>query len=526
MPLNARLNVNDNIFTVQKPTTEVLDITQEVDNTNGFIELVSFSTTKGTNTLTSSRGLCIYNQSPVCAEVQILVTDWKDSSDSDIANSVDLGPGSATTTRYVTFLLPANDFTYLPNSRFISYAEDASGANATSISNTAPNSNMYVDSTADVDSATANGIVSSASDTTLYLEPYTSAANCTANLFKIGDLIRVRDEVMEVTAIGDKSDLANNKLTVKRGLFGSSAVTAGADEDAVRFAFFNKTDNYNAFSTSRTDKTGRFHAMNFFGYGRNLTGVADGIVPGSVALKFYEPAYQELGLSGLSPGSNTGLTAGSTYYFKITVDGGSQFEVGFTVDQTNTNLGGANGVLNQIQNIFNQQFYTTGAALNGVKVNVGIVNGDIRFTSGSHLSTSSIALAAGTSGADTTTEIFAQAIGIFPALAGVESAVASKLPDDTLKDKATYKDSPNNVFMFDDGKGSLQGVGNGSINYETGEINFIGPVEAEFVVSASYFSAHSGGISTETDNFNNIQSISARSCNQKQNATIKILGFN
>ena len=37
MPLNARLNVNDNIFTVQKPTTEVLDITQEVDNTNGFI---------------------------------------------------------------------------------------------------------------------------------------------------------------------------------------------------------------------------------------------------------------------------------------------------------------------------------------------------------------------------------------------------------------------------------------------------------------------------------------------------------
>ena len=52
----------------------------------------------------------------------------------------------------------------------ISYAEDASGANATSIDNVAPDSNLYVDSGADVDNTTASGIVGSASNTTVYLE--------------------------------------------------------------------------------------------------------------------------------------------------------------------------------------------------------------------------------------------------------------------------------------------------------------------------------------------------------------------
>ena len=521
MALKASLTVNKDNFTIQKPTSEVLDIMQEVDNADGFIQLVNFSSTKGTNTLTSSRGLCIYNQSSVCAEIQLVLMDWKDSSNVDEANSVDLGPGSATTARYITFLLPANDFTYLPSSRIISYAEDASGANATSVSNIAPNSNMYIDSGADTTEGFAND-----ADTTITFDD--GSGGLAYQMFKENDLIRLDNEICRITSIVDTDGdgaYTPAHFIVDRGVFGSTKADHTNNTD-IRLPFFNITDNYNAFSVSQTDKTGRFHAMNFFGYGRTMLGVSDGIVPGSIAVKFYEPAYQELGLSGITPSSKTGLTAGGTYYFKITVDGGTQFEVGFTVDQTNTNLGGANGVLSQIQNIFDQQFYTTGAALNGVKVSIGIVNGDIRFTSGSHLSTSSIALAAGTTGADTTTEIFAQAIGIFPVLASVESAIASKLPDDTVKDKVTYKDSPSGVFMYDDGKGNLQGAGMGSISYETGEINFIGPSESEFVVSASYYSAHSGGVSTASNNFNNLQSISARSCNQKQNATIKILGFN
>ena len=524
--LKTRLSVNNQSFENSKTYTETLNIEQEVDNTDGFIDLVSFSGTKGTNTLSSSKGFCIYNQSNVPAEIQYQLVDWKNNSNVDEANSVDLGPGSATTTRYVTKLLPARSFIWEDNARSLSYAEDASGANAVTLNNQVPDGNMYVDSTADTDDTTAtDNVDNSASNTTVYLEPYTSATNCTANLFRVGDLIRIRDEVMEVTAIGDKSDLANNTLTVKRGLFGTTATSNTDDEDPVRLPFFNMYQKYNAFSVPQTDKDGRFKAMNFFGYGRTLTSVADGIVSGSIAIKFYESGYADMGCTGLTPSSESGLTAGSTYYVKVAVDGGSVYEIGFTVDSNNTKIGGANGVLSKIQNVLDTQFHTTGATLNGVRVTVSLVNGDIRWTSGSRLSTSSIALTAGTSGADTTTEIYGQAIGVFPATIGKKQD--AKLPEDNIFDKATGKSIPNiNAFAYDDGHGNIVGAATGTINYEDGIIDFVGPTEAQFVVSANYHSAHSGGVSTSTDNFNNLQSIGARSLNSKLPAKVKILAFN
>ena len=196
-----------------------------------------------------------------------------------------------------TMLTPGQTFTP-PLRAVIRTGESTVIMDGTAVDNAAPDSNEYTDSTADVDSATASGIVSSSSSTALYLEPYTSAANCTANLFRVGDLIRVRDEVMEVTAIGDKSDLANNILTVKRGMYGSTAVTAAADDDPVRLPFFNAYHDYDKFSVAQTDSNGKFKCFNFFGLGRAATEV-QGIVPGSVAIKFYDPGYQELGLSGI-----------------------------------------------------------------------------------------------------------------------------------------------------------------------------------------------------------------------------------
>ena len=101
------------------------------------------------------------------------------------------------------------------------------------------------------------------------------------------------------------------------------------------------------------------------------------------------------------------------------------------------------------------------------------------------------------------------------------------MPSDIVVDKSSGVQSVNEgVFFYDDGLGNISGVATGNINYETGEISFIGPAEAHFVISASYYSAHSGGVSTETDNFNNIQTISARSCNQKKNAIVVFKGFN
>ena len=513
---NINLTINGSSFAKQKNYNNVFENSQEVDNTDGFINVLTVSTTKGANTVSNVKALCVHNEGTVGAELQFIVQDWLDNSNTDEKNSVDLGPGSATVYRYITMLLPAGEFIYLPNGRLISYAEDASGANATSVSNVAPNSNEYTDSTADVDTATDGAIASGTTTTTLYLEDGHS------KFFKRGDLIRLEDEICEVTAVGTGADLANSTLTIIRGTHGSSAATH-ADDVAVRFPFFNAYNNYNKHSVTQTNKDGKFKAMNFFGYGRTGDEIADGLVPGSVCFKFYNSGYQELGLSGITANTNTGLAASTAYQFTIAVDGGSAYDLDLTTDSSNTNFGGKNGVLSKIQDVFDTQFYTTSSNLFGKRVTVGIVNGDVRFTSGSHLSTSAIALG-DSSGGDT--DIWG--VGRIPAVGSVQTAVAAELPDDTLFDRVTYEERPNiGSIMYDDGNGNLVGAGTGTINYETGSIDFVGPVNSEFVVSATYLSAHSGGTNVSTTNgYNHITSVGARSTNSKLNAKVKVIAYN
>ena len=512
---NINLSVNGNNFSKSKVYNNIYENVQEIDNTDGFINVLSVSTTKGANTVSNIKAVCVYNQSNVGVELQFTYQEWKDNSNTDDANSVDTG-GGATVTRYATMLLPSGDFIYFPNGRIVGYNADASGANATSIANVAPDSNEYVDSGADVDHATSATMGSDAAHTTLNLEDGHS------KYFKRGDLIRLENEICEVTAVGTGADLANSTLTIIRGTHGSTAATH-ADDVAVRLPFFNAYNNYNKYTVAQTNKTGKFKAMNFFGYGRTATTLVDGLVAGSVAFKFYSQGYQELGLSGITPNTNTGLAASTTYQFTIAVDGGSAYDVDVTTDSSNTNFGGKNGVLNKIQDVFDQQYYTTSSNLFEKRVTVGIVDGDVRFTSGSHLSTSAIALG-DSSGGDT--DIFG--VGRITAFASIESAVAAKLPDDTLFNKTTYEENPNvGAFMYDDGNGNLLGAGTGTINYETGAVDFTAMPNAEFVISATYLSAHSGGTNVTTANGkNHLTSIGARSTNQKLNATVKVIALN
>ena len=267
--------------------------------------------------------------------------------------------------------------------------------------------------------------------------------------------------------------------------------------------------------------------MNFFGYARTSDTICDGIVPGSVTFKFYSSGYQEVGLSGITANTNSGLSASTTYYFKIAADGGTAYEVAFATDSSNVNFGGKNGILSKIQDILDTQYYTEGNLFEK-RVTVGLINGDIRFTSGSHLSTSAIALTAGTSGTPNTDELFdgTNQIARFPAK--VESAVAARLPEDTLFNRVTYEENPNvGAFMYDDGNGNLIGAGNGTINYETGAVDFTAMPNAEFVISATYLSAHSGGTNaTTTNGKNHLTSIGARSTNAKLNATVKVIALN
>ena len=106
--------------------------------------------------------------------------------------------------------------------------------------------------------------------------------------------------------------------------------------------------------------------------------------------------------------------------------------------------------------------------------------------------------------------------------------VAARLPEDTLFDRVTDEERPNiGSIMYDDGNGNLVGAGTGTINYETGAVDFTAPVNAEFVVSATYLSAQSGGTDVSTTNgYNHITSVGARSTNSKLNAKVKVIALN
>ena len=425
---------------------------------------------------------------------------------------------SIVATDYLHILLPPNQRFSPPVRAVISDNADNTIMFGTAVNNLAPDSNEYTDSTADADDTTAtDNVIGDVDDTTLYLEPYTSAANCTSNLFRVGDLVRIRDEVMEVTAIGDKSDLANNTLTVKRGMYGSTAVTSAADDDPVRLPFFNAYHDYDKFSVAQTDSNGKFKCFNFFGQGRTVT-ESQGLIAGSFAIKFYESGYQSLGLSGLTSSTNSGLTASTAYEFDIQVDGGTNFDnLSFTTDSSNVNFGGTNGVISKIQAALDAQYYTAGNLFEK-KVRVGLVDGDLRFTSGTYLSTSAIALTAGSTG---TAEFFGT--GRIPAVGSINAAVAAKLPDDVVYDRVTYAASPNTgVFGYDDGYGNVKGACRGIINYETGALDITGcPPNAEFVVTALTNSAFSGKLNEgETNRINSIVSIFANTSSQKGTGSV------
>ena len=379
--------------------------------------------------------------------------------------------------RYIHYMVMPGETLNPPVRAVIMTANDdnVTQFTGTVVENTAPSSNMYADIST----------VSSGFDNTT--DPVT-IASADGDFWRVGDMMRANAEVVEITAI----DGAN--LTVKRAMLGTSAASHG-DGETLRLQFSNDYHDVGKYSVAQTDSQGRFKCTNFFGLGRAATSL-QGIVPGSVAIKFYQPGYQELGLTGITSSTNTGISASSQLKLDITVDGGTLFQdLTFTTDSSNANFGGTNGLISKIQDALSTQFYTAGNLFEK-KVTVGIVGGDIRFTSGSNLSTSAILLA---DTGDSGSFLDAAANGRIPAVGNIDAAVAARLPDDVSYDNVTYSASPTNVFGFDNGNGRLTGMCAGSINYETGAINMNGcPANAEFVYSVAHTSAFSGKLSTSS----------------------------
>ena len=511
--------------------TEILTAQQVVANGDEYTQIASFGlaasigSTAGIR-MAGSKLIIVKNNSDIPLELQIQTAEWKNNSNVDELNSVDLGPDSATSVRQFSYILAGNEYMVLPSTWMVSYAEAHSAGNAVTIDNKGGydvnSGKLY--STAIVDIATALE-----NDTTTFVVDDT-------DYFKVGDLLQLGSttgttatniEIMRVASITNSTT-----MVMERGLYGSITADKDAQTDStsgavvnakVYLPWFNTQEDYdkyhddaNALGIVQTNKTGRYTAQNLFGYGRTADAVAEGIVKGSLAFKFYNAGFQEFGLSGITPSTHSGLAASTAYAFNITVDGGSTFaSLSFTTDASNLNFGGNSGIISKIQAALDTQYYTSGNLFEK-KVSVGIVGGDIRFTSETRTRNSAIALAAPTSG---TTPF---GVGRLPAIGSIEAAVAAKLPDDTIEDK-TYNISKSNkgIFAYDDAKGNIRGAATGTINYETGAIDIQGPNNAEFVASFNYDSAHSGGLNQS----NTIKTISARSLNSKIDAEVEILGF-
>ena len=503
--------------------TEVFNVTQKVDNTDGFIDILNFNPdTMGSSTLGFSEILLIGNPSNVTAEIQINTREWT-------AGTPDSG---GTTARLQSALLPPNQFIVFSNPRLLSYSADSSGAGGATLKAQVPASAGYVDSVANL----AEDVASAELEIDVN----------DADYFKVGDLIQIginattatKAEVMRVTAI------SGSTLTVERALFGTTESVSGSQTDAtngavnganVHFPIFNEYADWNEalYGSSQliqTDSKGNFKVSNFFGYGRTATQVADGIVPGSVAIKFYESAYQNFGFkSNITAGTSTELTASTLYGFGLIVDDSSETQIDFTTDSSNVNFGGTNGVISKIQTAITDALGATFPA------SIGIVNGDLRITSLSHLAphdgTNGSVITISDKASGSSQDLLDGSTGIFPNDTALPGAVPARLPDNTVYNKKTGETIKNTgVFLMDRGDGTLvrSSGGAGTLNYETGALIMAGcPANAQFVVYAKYGSAHSGGVvvSSGTYGVNMIEKIGARSVNDVANAHVQVVGL-
>ena len=490
--------------------------------TAGFIDLFQ-SNYASPNRVSGLREMTVKNIGVVPIDIEFIIDSWTDASpDTNI---------SSPATIILRFILAVCEHMYLPNQRCLDYSAGGSAGAGFILNNKNPadiNSGYLLQS-----SGSTLGANLEDSDTTV-------TVNASTHPFYVGDLIQVgldtatttRQEIMRVTAISGAT------LTVDRALYGTSKAdkdsqtngTNGAVSGAtINLPFFNTTGNtnhYNGLSTAQTDSTGVFRIKNFFGYGRYTSNVAGGIVPGSISGKYFKAGFQELGLSGVTASSNTGLAVSTEYGFDITVDGSGLLDsdtMKFTTDSSNVNWGGTNGVLSKINAVFRAQSYTTGSNLAGERVAVGIAEGDIRFTSGQRLSTSAILLAAPSEG-----ETTPFGVGRIPAIGSIEAPVGAILPSDTRIDKETGSESRNSAsFFFDDGHGNISGANtSGTINYTTGEFSIRGIPSAHFVITANYGSALSGGIRVASvGSRNSISSMGARSLNHKIDGLVEFTAY-
>lgn len=538
--LKIDLNVSYGDKSLSKSMTKTFseEIIQrkEVDATDAGVQVVAFNDASFlASSLKNAKGLIICNEGDVSAELNFNVAAWTHAAPDTNAS----GGGSD-----LKRVLNAGEFLYLPNLSLIEHTAGNSAANGDNdgLNNTAPATDMYVDSGVNLDAAFED------SESALQVADIAP--------FEVGDLVQVgindttatRIEVMEITSITDDSGTdedAAGTLVVNRALYGTSKAdkdaqtngTNGAVSGAnVHFPIFNAYYEYNtALSGSSqlimTDGKGRYKVNNFFGYARSAVAndEGQGIVAGSVALKFYNSAYAEVHFpKPITASTDSKITASTAFAFDLTLDDSSATNIPFTTS-SNTKFGGSDGIIRKMQEAIDTAFEGTAFGCT-----VAIVDGALRFTSKSHMAAhdgtngSLVLIADASSG----TDLFTGSVGIMPNDTAFPAAVVPTLPDDNIIDIASGRSTPNvDAFMYDDGHGNLIYQGNivGTISYLTGAMDWAIPSlpYAQFVLNGHYASALSGGVKVKAGHADTgISSINARSVNSKINTTIGVYAFN
>ena len=278
-----------------KTYTDKSSIILDVNNTDSFITLSSFSKNLGALTVHNAKVIVIKNVGITALELSIMHPDWRDDSggaDTDVVNSVDMNEenstGEETRWRWVTTLLPVGEIIYLPTARIIGYSPLNASSDEThesagySVSGAVAIEPKDIASGAEIIpihlySGTTYGSGADLQVTEDMAIDATTIATDDGDWFEVGDLIAIGTEIMEVESI------STNTLTVKRGLLGSTAAAHSDDDD---LNFFIGNENL-AFDNGRcmTDQNGNFSQRGaFFNYGRTADKKIKGLVAGSVAI--------------------------------------------------------------------------------------------------------------------------------------------------------------------------------------------------------------------------------------------------
>ena len=403
---------------------------------------------------------------------------------------------------------------------------------------TAPNTALKVDTGDDVVSGELNNTT----------DPVVFELNNGHEKYRVGDYLRVTNEIIKVEGTYDDNPTStvvpDNHILVSRAHFGSTAASHSGTPD-VYWPIFNEHYDFDrALSGSsqlvQTDSLGRYRSCNFFGYGRtDGDSSAFGLVPGSINIRFYQSAFQEVFMGGsgadggagvsnilINSSTSSKLATSTAFAFNLTIDDSSATTISFTTDSSNVNFGGTNGIVQKIQDAITTATRTAGNALFGYGCTVSIVKGGLRFTSTSHLiphdgtNGSKILLADAGSG----TNVFSGSAGIFPDVAMVNAPIAAELPPKNVYDQRTYATSPNQTFLCrDDGHGRLVGAASGTINYETGYIDmYSAPMNASMEVSVIHNSPFSGKLDADKADACALTAIHANVLNKFMTGSINV----